>query len=58
MKVTFNSGYYIVETATREAHYRASEIDTAADRYAAQIKHLQRSLKDLEAIEQYRKERT
>lgn len=53
MKVTFNNGYYIVKTETRESHYRADVIKGSKEATEEQIKHLQRALKDLEAIERY-----
>ena len=55
MKVTFNNGYYIVKTETREAQYREDDVNSgrSAEYYANRIKHLQRSLDDLAAIEQY-----
>lgn len=60
MKVTFNGGYYIVKTATRESSYRADEVNNGktAEYYTKRIKSLQRSLEDLEAIDQYIKEQS
>lgn len=53
MKVTFNNGFYIVKTETREAHYRADRLEDRRVGYQAKIKAAQRALKDLEAIAQY-----
>lgn len=56
MKITFNNGYYIVKTATREAQYRADILTQTHNEYEVRVALLQRKLRDLEAIAQYIKE--
>ncbi len=54
MKVTFNNGYYIVKTETRESSYRAEHLAVLRHDYKVKIEAAQRALDDLEAIGQFR----
>jgi len=53
LEVTFNSGYYVVKDGTREAQYRAEDLNATTAHYEGQVKRAKRALEDLEAIAQY-----
>ena len=58
MKVTFNGRYYIIKTALRETLYPAHDLKEVQGEYEIRLAFAERALKDLEAIEQYRKEQS